>query len=155
MLVLSVHHAVFDYYSLMCFMEELNRRYQTPLPVRSNSSFTNYAYQYSRYVQENEVREQAAFWDQALSDVACFNWNRLIDAMPVVPALAEEQGVDAPLCFTTKGNRQYSYRIPQNQYQQLKEFCQQYELGEFAVLFSLMLCLMYQDPIRLPVTLLF
>lgn len=142
-LVLSVHHAIFDYYSLMYFMEELNSRYESCMKAEPRNFLIDYAAAYSRFARENEVRQQGIFWDSYLSDVCRTDWRGIVSAM--AKHHKADSGTDVPIYFNSGASRQYSCKIPASLCGRLREFCIKYQVGEFAVLFTLLVSAIYEN----------
>ena len=150
--ILAVHHNLFDYYSLLYFWEELGRRYKRPLPVTPNQHFSDYAAQYARLRRTTETREAALFWEERLSRVEPMDWKRWAQALPMEPKAA---GVTARICFQDTDTLQYSLPISTAQRQQLTTFCIRHQVGEFAVLFALLVWQMREYGAKTPTALLF
>lgn len=142
LLVLSVHHGIFDYQSLILFLEELERRYLGQLPVQADTAFLDCGLAFSHMVQGDEIRKQKAFWEQLIPQIQPFDWRKRTEYLPDAP---EELGNSAPLCFAgEKESRQFCCKIPDGHYKQLKDFCSRQQLEEFPTLFALLRALQSQ-----------
>lgn len=155
LMLFAIHHTLFDYYSLLCFWEELSRRYRTPLPVTPNQQFLTYAAQYARLRQASEIRAEALFWEGYLSNVVPLDWNRCLNGLPPCPEPAGEREQARKICFQEADSQQYAQTVSQALLRQLNAFCVRYQVGEFAALFALLVWQLKDYEMESPATLLF
>lgn len=157
LLLLSVHHLIFDYYSLLNFMEELDIRYRSHLPEADNNFFRDYASAYAKIARSDSVMSRARFWDDYLSESVCCDWahnpqiNRELSADiagrgTVTDLAGEEAGdKDGNEIGDKGGERHFHYMLSGKMLADMRKFCRQTKTGEFAALFSLMISLMEKD----------
>lgn len=126
LLILSVHHNIFDYLSLMYFLKDLERYYDHSCSsaVCNKGSFFNYIRGYNKYLRYTSCRNEKEFWEQLLQRVDFVN---ISDVIKNIAAKGENDisfdYVDKKLPYCSKpGYRIVSSRISDFLYNKIKNF---------------------------------
>ncbi len=139
LLMLCVHHLIFDYYSLLQFMEELEAGYRASLPEQKKDALISYMTSYAKFTHDDSVRQQSGFWHTYLDGSVCTDLESYKTAND---NCTEEIASEIHIASLTDGNgtsRHLHYMVSPEKILALRRFCQKTGIGEFAALMGLML----------------
>lgn len=145
-LVLSVHHNIFDYLSLIYFLDSLEAYYYSNTQVEKTERDEEYSY-YSyikKYNQNSDSRTQThIYWDYISRTVKPASIGQIHDGLQ---KLCKQKNYDSDreknivikkIPFSSnEQHKMVGYRLPDALYFSLKEFCRRYQLTEYGVLLA-------------------
>ena len=131
----NIHHIAFDAWSTNILMQQLTSTYAAieqnkPLPkLVSRYSYLDYAYSQNRWLEENRLAEQIAFWQHFLQGA-----QTTLDLPTDFPYPSEQ---------TFKGNT-LSFAVPESLTQSLKKLALDNQTTLFAVTLAAFFALLYR-----------
>ncbi len=161
LLALAIHHTVFDYLSLMYFMRDLELFYKKSdisldSVIRQNH-FSEYIKKQNQYLLSDDMRKEAELWKKSLKAAELPNWKKIIANMSGTHKYRHLFVKNESLQYTTQINFcNCAYKLGPDFSEELRSFCRAMEVGEFTVLFTLLLKILHrQEEVQNPSLLFF
>jgi amino acid adenylation domain-containing protein len=161
LIALAIHHAIFDYLSLMYFMEDLETFYNSPdIPLENVSRlkyFGEYIKKQNQYYLSDVILRESHFWQNILIHIELPDWKAATLKMPCLYKYKHLFLKDEPLYFADNLNFYHCcYKIGNDFCEKLRNFCMNNEVGEFTVLFTLLIKILHKyGDVRNPALLFF